>query len=98
MAKVGSQSRLLIPQDLTKLAKIEQGEIGIFWDENLNTIYISNFMNRDHDYLVSIRKLDNKNRIVVSQNILDLIGANYSSELVIGLRRGRIYILNPKKT
>ena len=90
MAKVGSQNRLLIPRDLTHFLNIEEGEVKLYWDNEEKGIYITN--KEQEDFLVGIRTLDNKNRIPISRTILGLIGANVSSELVIAVKKKRIYI------
>ena len=90
MAKIGSQNRLLIPRELTQLLEIEEGEIKLYWDNEEKAIYLTNI--EQEDYYVGARTLDNKNRIPISQNILGLIGVNVSSELVIAVKKKRIYI------
>ena len=90
MAKVRSQNRLLIPRDLTHFLKIEEGEVKLYWDNEEKGIYITN--EEQEDFLVGIRTLDNKNRVPISRTILGLIGADVSSELVIAVKKKRIYI------
>lgn len=92
MAKIGSQNRLLIPRDLTNLLKLH-GKIGIFWDREEKALYLNKLEETNNDFLICIKSLDNKNRISLSQKILKLIEANYSSEFIIALRKKRIYII-----
>ena len=92
MPKVDKQCRLLIPRDLINLIKLDQGTIGVFFDREENAIFITHLIEETDNYCISVRVLDEKNRIVVNKRILDLIGANKNSELVISARRGRIYI------
>lgn len=94
MAKIGSQNRLLIPRDLTQLTHISEGKVGIYWDKEENTIYIDKCDAIEKDgYCIAVKTLDNKNRIPISRNILELIDADFSSKFVIAVRKKRIYIL-----
>lgn len=92
MARIGSQNRLLIPNDLTTLIKLEQGKIGVFWDDEQKRLFLDKLENAENQDCIAIRTLDNKNRICLSKDILQLIGADYSSEMAIVLRNKRIYL------
>lgn len=92
MAKVKSQNRIQIPGEIMKLVPIAQGDVGIYWDKEENEIFINSLTEREDKYCVAVRRLDYKNRIMLSQDILGLIGATTSSELVIAAKKQQIYI------
>lgn len=91
MAKIGSQNRLLIPTELTSLLGMS-GTVGIFWDEEEKKIYLNHLNKKNEEFCIITRKIDNKNRICIPDNVLELINASRTSKFVIAVKKHRIYI------
>ncbi len=95
MARIGSQNRLLIPSELTRLVNLE-GKVGVYWDDALKAIYLSK-LDLENEYYIGSRIIDNKNRIGIQTHFLELLDANVDSEFVIALKNHRIYIFKSEE-
>jgi len=93
MARVDAQNRLKIPKELIDLFKLKQGEkVAICWDREEKNILITKLNGIEDKYCVSIKTLDDKNRIIIPRHIRELIDLDTSSELVIAVKKEQIYI------
>lgn len=92
MATIDREGRLSIPKELTSLLGLS-GEVGIFWDEEENKIYLNHLEKKEEEYCVSIRTIEGKNRICIPDYVLKLISATQKSKFVIAVKKHRLYIL-----
>ena len=93
MARISNNHRLQIPTSLINQLHLNGKVVGIFWDANEKSIYISDLVDSSDEYCLGIRSLDIKNRIYIPEKILELIDSK-DALFVIALKGNRIYIFN----
>ena len=93
MAKMDTKNRLQIPSSLINELHLSS-KVGIFWDTDEKSIYLSDLTDCSNEFCLEVRHLDSKKRVTISERLLNLIDSDYSSLFVIALRKNRIYIFN----
>ena len=93
MTKLDSQHRILIPMELLISVSLDAlKKVSLNYDSENNSIYLDSPDPKELTCCVSIRALDEKNRIALPRNILELIEADYTSKFIVYVRYGRIHI------